>query len=557
MKIDNSEDLIVLDWWINGIAILIPVVTAADTFTASNGTVISSRAMNSGDSWTLQTGNITVENNTIHSPLNTISIATFNKSWADVSIKADISLLQVGEEISLIFRYVDLNNYWRACLMQGGNGIRIIKKLAGVETFIFRANPASPANFAGPETVELFVVGDTATFYTPYGNLVQPGINSLGSGSTIHGLYFKKGSTDANDPVRGNLDNFRAYSFLSSEPPNLVNKLVIDAPSTRQILQRNGTTANINISGRFLSDGVGHDIEASFNGGSYQTITTNNGGSFSGILTNQPQGQGSLTVRLKDNTTISKTILFVGIGDVYLSCGQSNAADTGLLTNKQTYSHAILKAGMFAGTYRYENLFDPVSDRVAQLDTVSITSPTPNGSYAPLLATLFMADQNVPIGIVSSSAGGTSISMWQKGASATDRTTLFGSAVYRALQQPNGIKAVLMHQGESDVLTGSVTAPTTVTTLMSQFVADIYNALGVPVVISKIHKWDGSPTTNQTDVNNWHTAIDNVISSNPHALLGADFDLPTRVGAGLHFTSNSEGLDAATRLWNRLKILFY
>lgn len=307
------------------------------------------------------------------------------------------------------------------------------------------------------------------------------------------------------------------------------------------------------ISGSFFGGGS-HDIEASFNGGAYQTIATGAAGSFSGTLAGLSAGAGALVVRLKDDTSKSVTLSHFGIGDVYIIAGQSNAVGIG--ASNQSY------AGTFAGVYRnsyvWQNLTDPVDSATNQIDTVSLdTDPAPAGSYWPLLATQIISGASVPVAFIPCAKGATKISEWQPGANHEDRSTLYGSMIYRARQMPNGIKAVLWHQGESDATINGFTGRAAYNAYLDTLANAIMDDLGVPLVAAKIHKWDGAPSTTQENVDEIHAAIDDAITDNPNVLAGPNFDSPTRVTSGLHFSTAGELTDAAGRWWTVLDGLFY
>ena len=193
-------------------------------------------------------------------------------------------------------------------------------------------------------------------------------------------------------------------------------------------------------------------MEGRFNGGAWTPLTSysESGLTFSGTLPSQAQGQGTLEIRCTAHPSEYNTVSDIGIGDVFIIAGQSNAVGQG--TSNQAYSGS-LKATLFANSYTYENCLDPTDSSVDQVDTVSL-DPFPTGSVWPLIATEIMADQNVPVMFIPCAKGGTAISQWQPGVNHQDRSTLYGSMIYRALQQSNGVKAVLWWQGESDALAG-------------------------------------------------------------------------------------------------------
>lgn len=94
--------------------------------------------------------------------------------------------------------------------------------------------------------------------------------------------------------------------------------ITISTPSAYQVIQRNGSNqANIAITGTYTGT-TPPAIEASWNGGAYTTIASSpSGGTYSGTLSAQSAGQGTLTVRRTDDTTVSASKSYVGIGDVF------------------------------------------------------------------------------------------------------------------------------------------------------------------------------------------------------------------------------------------------
>jgi hypothetical protein len=161
--------------------------------------------------------------------------------------------------------------------------------------------------------------------------------------------------------------------------------LSLSSPSDYQVFQRSGSTGAINITGTVAGGGA-HVIEASFNGGAYADIDTSDiDGAFSGTLSSQAQGQGTLTVRKKNNPDSATTVTYVGIGDIFVVAGQSNS--TGQGTNNQSYSHATLKAAKYSRAGVWAELTDP-------------TDSDGGGSVWPLIATSYLASQGVPCAFV-------------------------------------------------------------------------------------------------------------------------------------------------------------
>ncbi|HEV3259868.1 MAG TPA: protein kinase [Gemmataceae bacterium] len=127
----------------------------------------------------------------------------------------------------------------------------------------------------------------------------------------------------------------------------------------------------------------------------------------------------------------------VGVGEVLITAGQSNAANYG--KPRQT----------------------PQDDRVAAMSEEGwqlAADPQPlaqgdGGSPWPVLGDLLVKELQVPIGFVSVGVGGTSVQQWQPNG-------LLYPALKKVLKHlgPNGARCVLWHQGESDTVAGTSTS---------------------------------------------------------------------------------------------------
>lgn len=307
--------------------------------------------------------------------------------------------------------------------------------------------------------------------------------------------------------------------------------------------QRSGATGTIPITGTITSGT--HDVQARWNGGVWSTLAGGAIGAWSGSLTNQPQGQGTLEVRL-DSIDTNKTLRsHVGIGDLFGVAGQSNPSGRG--TNKQRYSHPSLRGSLFANGYAFQDLQDP-TDWGGQTDTISADAGNnPSGSVWPLLATHIMTDQSVPVGFVPCALGGSSITAWQPGADHQNRATLYGSMVYRCLQV-GGVKAVLWWQGETDAGNGmsQATYNAYLDTLANAVMAD----LGVPLVACQLQNCSGA---NVATIN---AAIQEAWNDNANVVAGPDLsDIAT--DDNYHLMSDAKLALAASRWWTALETEFY
>jgi hypothetical protein len=131
----------------------------------------------------------------------------------------------------------------------------------------------------------------------------------------------------------------------------------LNSPQPYQIYQRDSNDrADLQIKGTY--GGTPTVIEARYNHGDWQTIdAAPTDGKFSGIMRAQSAGQGTLEVRFANDTAVKRRQRYVGIGDVYLVAGQSNAE--GRITEPQFYYHPTLRAAVFDQAGNWREAYDP------------------------------------------------------------------------------------------------------------------------------------------------------------------------------------------------------
>ena len=287
-------------------------------------------------------------------------------------------------------------------------------------------------------------------------------------------------------------------------------------------------------------------MEASFNGGGWTRLCdAPTGGAFSGTIANQTAGQGTLSVRWIGNPDSVVTVATVGVGDVFVVAGQSNAV--GFTESNQSYSHATLKACLFGNDYNWKNLTDPTDINTNQVDAVSSDSSL-GGSLWPSLATSYMAGQGCPCAFVPCAFSGSKIENWQPGANHQDRTTLYGSMVYRALQ--TGCKCVLWWQGEQDAVVATSRAQynSWLDTLANAIASD----LGVKLMPCKIEILNDDPYNFSTA--NVNGAIGDAWADNSNVLTGPDFSADD--WGSPHYGSANAVAVVAPAWWSALRTAF-
>jgi sialate O-acetylesterase len=253
--------------------------------------------------------------------------------------------------------------------------------------------------------------------------------------------------------------------------------ITLTSPVPFQVFQRHGGTADIRITGQVNAAGT---IEARFNGGEWHSVAPIRSGAFSGVLAGQPQGQGALEVRVAEAPEITLAIPWVGIGDVFVVAGQSNASGRGYTLH--TAAHPYLKGSIFGNNYAWRELADPVDSSAGQVDAIS-GDPDAGGSVWALIGTHLMNARNIPVAFVPAARGGSSIADWTPPSSRFNRSTLYGSMAHRA--RTTGAKAVLWWQGEIDALENMSQAE--YAAQFGRLASAIQSDLGIPIIPVLIH----------------------------------------------------------------------
>lgn len=326
--------------------------------------------------------------------------------------------------------------------------------------------------------------------------------------------------------------------------------IIITSPQQYQVIQRTGTTADISIAG-IVTTGS-HSVEARFNGGNWATVATDVRGPFSATLTNQSQGQGTLELRYVDAPTQSSYVESIGIGDVFLIAGQSNAM--GPSPNLQT--NAFGTHYLFAKNYTWiASTVDPTdtSGLGGVVDSVGDNGlNNARGSVWPLVAGRFATNNlGFPIAFVPCARDGSSSAQWQPSGSATNRSTLLGSAIWRGKYAVGGFRAVLWWQGETDAVQAQSTAY--YYTNLTNITATVKANAGASMMSAKLQHYDGLAQIWQDQIN---AAIGQAWSQDTNSVTGPDLTGLT-TDNGFHFFSSALLDQAAALWWAAIKTAFY
>ena len=322
--------------------------------------------------------------------------------------------------------------------------------------------------------------------------------------------------------------------------------------SSYQVFQRDILgNADIPIEGTY--QGNPQSIEAKWNTSDIWTtlsIDTNGSNTFSGSLINQPEGQGILEVRFSNNPSVKDTVVNVGVGDIYVIAGQSNASGRGTTLN--SYMHSELKATLFGNDDVWKELTDASDSDINQVDEVSADGIA-KGSIWPLIATDIMEAEGVPVAFIPTARGGTRIIQWQPVADHSDPLTLYGS-MHRRINAVGGkIKGILFFQGESDAQMDTTLSD--YENLLNNYVNTVVSDFpGVSVIIGQIGhaNFDGLDAIREAQIN--------VVTSNSNAHIGPatyDINLSDENGDTLHYKSDNDIQEFARRWFSAIHSAYY
>lgn len=110
--------------------------TVKDTFTDANGTSLDAHTPDVAPAvWIEQAGNWDIQANRASVILNAaIGVATLDSGISDMFIRGTGNVGAGGNDISIVYRYSDLNNYWFINASATANQFRIIERNGGVNT---------------------------------------------------------------------------------------------------------------------------------------------------------------------------------------------------------------------------------------------------------------------------------------------------------------------------------------------------------------------------------------------------------------------------------------
>lgn len=344
----------------------------------------------------------------------------------------------------------------------------------------------------------------------------------------------------------GGLERFLSRKFNITTPAIAIKTPTIALPLMRQRSALG--TASLPVTGAYsLSIASGAPVvQGRFAGGAWSDVGAAfaSDGTFGGNVA-AVAGQGAVEVRAASNIGISDTtgVYAASVGDVFL-IGPAQSNGQGRLDNFQDWFHATLEPQMFRESVTFwRDLAEPTD------------SDSSWGSIWPLLATLIMAQENVPVGFITTAEGGTGLvapsANWAVGGNS------FDNCVLKVAQSGvNGLKAMLSLIGEEDAKNGTSTAAFVAAYSASLDGLQAAFGLGpVKAILCQIGPNTVAGVTREK-IDAIRTAVTRLWDEDPDVLEGALFhDLV--LTDTVHLTSDTHGQIAAGRIFRAVNYHLY
>lgn len=212
-------------------------------------------------------------------------------------------------------------------------------------------------------------------------------------------------------------------------------KLEVKIPTERAIYQRdNNNYANVKVSIEY--SGTGEVSAKLYDGdkelGKTAVLTKGKGNTYEGSIANVPGG-GWYTLIVNAGSE-SKTVEKVGVGEVFITGGQSNSCNFG---GEKTTAQSDLVSAYNPNTNTWQHCED------SQPSESGYNTGNGGGSAWPSMGDALTQKTGVPVGFVSTGVGSAKIE---------ELRTKHYFAIKNAINdlKPYGYRAFLLHQGEAD-----------------------------------------------------------------------------------------------------------
>ncbi|MDB5311763.1 MAG: pknB 12 [Gemmataceae bacterium] len=229
---------------------------------------------------------------------------------------------------------------------------------------------------------------------------------------------------------------------LTGVKPALATDLTLDTPTDYQVFQRKTKLQGaMTVGGRVRSAydrlevrTLGKSLQGALPDQWREVPLAEKSLSFEATVPTPAGGWYKVEVRaLKDGKVVGQMVVdHVGIGEVFIGAGQSNSTNCGQERIRQN-------SGMVAA-------FSGTGWQLGDDPQPGVHDNSGGGSYWPAFGDAMYEEYQVPIGVASTGHSGTSVNQWAPGGDLCRWTTARMNQLGR-----EGFRAVLWHQGESDV----------------------------------------------------------------------------------------------------------
>ncbi len=336
-------------------------------------------------------------------------------------------------------------------------------------------------------------------------------------------------------------------TIVAMDVVSVTEFVTLTEPASRAVFQRNADNmADVPVEGTCSGSFTRIEARAVIMNGFTGTATdwemidaAPSGGRFSGALPVASGGWYSIEARGYNGSTYSGVTCVdrIGVGEVFITAGQSNSANYG--SPAMTPTQDIVSA--WTGS---QNVWRHACDPQPNADG---TGGAPWSRLGDILVQRF----GCPVGFMSNGVGSTRVDQW-----------LPGSEYYQKIVSsiratgPNGFRAILWHQGESDSLAS--TSASTYAGRLNSIIAQTRVDAGwdVPWGVALASYHPSSSAAQEIQVRSGQLQV---IKEDPLVFEGADTDGFLAMGYlhdGVHF--NAAGLNEHALDWKRaiLKYLF-
>lgn len=303
---------------------------------------------------------------------------------------------------------------------------------------------------------------------------------------------------------------------------------VITSPTPFQVFQRiNTSNGAIWISGETAPN---IEITGVWGGSTLPALYSDVNGHFEALWPDLPVWQHDLILTIDG---IEYTVPNIGIGDVYIVAGQSNAVGHG--NNYQIYTDTLGLRGSIFTFAGWQELEDPTGIRPDDTNA--------GGSIWPLLAGKIL-ERGVPVAFVPTAKNSTAISQWQPG------QFLYEDMRSRIAQLPTPYaRAVLWQQGENDANIG-VSANYYAAKL--ETIADsLYAEFGIPLYAAYLSNYVYTPKSAVIN-----QGIAKAIHERSYIYLGADLHAMSPNLPNVHYLTDAKLQKEADKWYAALSVFY-